>query len=53
MGSFVAVHRFLSSCGARAPERVGSVVVARRPQSTCGLCSLWHAGLVASRHVGS
>ena len=33
VGSFVVACRLLSSCGAQAPERMGSVVVA------LGLCS--------------
>ena len=46
---FVTVHGllgFLSSCGVRAPERVGPVV--------CGTqaLQLWRAGLAAPQHVG-
>ena len=37
-GSFIAACRLLSSCGAQAPGRVGSVVV------VCGLCGLRHMG---------
>ena len=47
------VHRLLSSC-AWAPERMGSVVVARGLLSSSGTwtLSLWCMGLVASQHVG-
>ena len=37
-GIFIAARGLLSSCGVRAPERVGSVVAARR-LSSCGLCA--------------
>ena len=52
--SLVVACRFShSSCGARAPECVGSVVVAHGLQ-THGLCSLWHAGsLVEVRGLSS
>ena len=42
MGSFVATCG-LSSCGAQAPERVGSVVVA------CGLCCPAACGILVPR----
>ena len=42
-GLFSAVHRLLSSCDARAPEYVGSVVVAR------GLSCLAACGILVPR----
>ena len=39
MGSFVAVHGLLFSCGAQAPECAGSVVAVRR-LSSCGAWAL-------------
>ena len=44
-------HRLLSSCGTRAPEHAGSVVVAHG-FSSCGMWALENVGLVAPRHVG-
>ena len=56
---FVAACSLLSSCGTWALERVGSVIVARRLQSSWAL-QLQHTsslvvvvGLVAMRHVGT
>ena len=53
-GLLLAVHGLLSSCGAWAPECVGSVVAARG-LSSCGTWALWLwcVGLVAPQHVGS
>ena len=54
VGFSLVVAHGLSSCRARAPERMGSVVVACG-LSRCGPCvqQLRHAGLVAPQHVGS
>ena len=51
-GLFIAVRWLLSSCGARAPELMGSVVMAHG-LSSCGAWALERMGLVAPHHVGS
>ena len=48
-GLFVVAHGLLSSCGTRAAEHVGSVVVARR-LSSCGAWALEHVGSVVAAH---
>ena len=52
MGSLVSARGLLSSGGAQAPGRTGSVVAACR-LSSCGTWALEHAGLAASRHLES
>ena len=47
--SLVAAHGLLSSCGAQAPERAGSVVAARG-LSSCGTWTPEHAGSVVAVH---
>ena len=49
MGSFIAVRGLLSTCGARAPERVGSEVAARE-LSSCGTRAPERIGSVVAEH---